>query len=192
MPAAHSWIVPRVIESAPHRAAHPSPPVPCRAQPASPAAPPDPTSLNVLVIGYGNELRTDDGVGPEVVRSAEHWALPGVECRIVQQLTPDLAERLSHFQRVIFVDAIPATSCPQLKVSRLRPVQTQELPTHSSDPAAILGLTQMLYQRCPEGWMIAVPAFSFAYGLGLSPRTRKLLPQTLEHLRKLLRLAGSG
>jgi len=192
MPTAHSSIVPRVIESAHHRTAHPSDPAPCRTQPARTAAPPVPTALSVLVIGYGNELRTDDGVGPEVVRTAERWALPGVECRTVQQLTPDLAERLSHFQRVIFVDASPATSCPQLKVGRLQPGNTREWPTHSCDPAAILGLTKTLYHRCPEGWMIAVPAFSFAFGLGLSPRTRKLLPRTLEHLRNLLPPANPG
>jgi len=127
-----------------------------------------------------------------VVRTAQQWALPGVECRTVQQLTPDLAESLSHYQRVVFVDAIPARSCPQLKVSRLQPANTQEWQTHSSDPAAILGLTQILYHRCPESWMIAVPAFSFAFGLGLSPRTRKLLPRTLESLRSLLLPASPG
>ncbi len=51
---------------------------------------PDPV---ILVIGYGNSLRSDDGVGPFVAEAVEALRLPGVHTLICQQLSPEqLAE----------------------------------------------------------------------------------------------------
>ena len=59
----------------------------------------------LLVIGYGNELRGDDGVGPRVARAVSDWRLPGVTALAVHQLAPELAEPLSLSDAAVFVDA---------------------------------------------------------------------------------------
>ena len=41
--------------------------------------------VRLLVIGYGNELRGDDGVGPWVARSVADWQVAGVEAVAVHQ-----------------------------------------------------------------------------------------------------------
>ena len=56
----------------------------------------------ILVIGYGNELRRDDGLGPRVAASL---AGPGVRALAVRQLTPELAEEVATARLVVFVDA---------------------------------------------------------------------------------------
>jgi hydrogenase maturation protease len=192
MPAANSWIVPNATEPATN--SRPRRPRPTGA-PSAHASPtlshPTPPPLRVLVLGYGNELRTDDGVGAVVARTVQEWALPSVDCRVCQQLTPELAETVTGYHRVLFVDAIPADSCPRPRVTKVRPARNPDLRTHSSDPRAILALAQLLYQRCPEAWLLAVPAFSFDLGLGLSPGTRRILPLALDSLRALLRKPGS-
>ena len=75
-----------------------------------------------LLIGIGNPLRGDDGVGPWLVetwgrrrarrgevRSAqrgEGGELPArLQVRVVDQLLPELAEELATVRRVLFVDA---------------------------------------------------------------------------------------
>lgn len=40
--------------------------------------------LNIVVIGVGNDYRSDDGVGPVVARSIAGWGLPGI--RFVDQI----------------------------------------------------------------------------------------------------------
>jgi hydrogenase maturation protease len=59
-----------------------------------------------LVIGYGNRLRGDDGVGWEVA-SRLAAAVPSEAAHIltVHQLTPELAELVSEADLVIFIDA---------------------------------------------------------------------------------------
>ncbi len=60
----------------------------------------------VLVIGYGNTLRRDDGVG---VRAAELMAadprFAGVEVLTAYQLTPELTLDIARASLVVFVDA---------------------------------------------------------------------------------------
>jgi hydrogenase maturation protease len=51
-------------------------------------------NTDLLVIGYGNELRSDDGVGPRVARAVAEWRLPGVEAIAVHQLTLELCARM--------------------------------------------------------------------------------------------------
>ena len=51
-----------------------------------------------LVIGIGNQLRKDDGIGPALVESLAER--DGVESCIVHQLTPELAMRVCDADRV--------------------------------------------------------------------------------------------
>ncbi len=63
-----------------------------------------------LVIGIGNPLRGDDGVGWWLAERAEQLP-PGTPTRgpllvrTVQQLTPELAAELTDVRRVLFIDA---------------------------------------------------------------------------------------
>ncbi len=73
-----------------------------------------PRSLNqsILVMGYGNMLRSDDGVGQQVARAVAKWEIPNVDAIAVHQLTPELAERLTKTDIAIFVDAYPPRAAP--------------------------------------------------------------------------------
>jgi Ni,Fe-hydrogenase maturation factor len=39
---------------------------------------------------------------------------------------------------------------------------------HSLTANALLGLTQLLYNRCPPAWMVSVQGSDFSFGEGLS------------------------
>ena len=58
-----------------------------------------------LVIGYGNTLRGDDGVGPHVAEAIGAMRLPEVHTIVCQQLSPEHAAPISLAETVIFVDA---------------------------------------------------------------------------------------
>ena len=60
----------------------------------------------VLIVAYGNPLRSDDGVGWVVAEELRRrLASPEVEVLQLQQLLPEVAESLSRADTVIFVDA---------------------------------------------------------------------------------------
>ncbi|MCL4804536.1 MAG: hydrogenase maturation protease, partial [Anaerolineae bacterium] len=62
-----------------------------------------------LVIGYGNPLRGDDGVGWRVVEALEE-SLSASSLIAVHQLTPELAGTISEVGQVVFVDATAGNS----------------------------------------------------------------------------------
>ncbi|PPT05423.1 NADH-reducing hydrogenase maturation factor [Geitlerinema sp. FC II] len=59
----------------------------------------------MLVIGYGNSLRGDDGIGRAIAEQVASWNLPHVRSLSLHQLTPELAEELSRVDRAVFIDA---------------------------------------------------------------------------------------
>jgi hydrogenase maturation protease len=123
----------------------------------------------VLVIGYGNVLRGDDGLGVRVAEAVAAWRRPGVEVHAVHQLTPELAEAVAGARLVVFVDARPAAGCTDVRVQRLMPAGAGVGLGHSSDPTWLLGLAEALYGSCPQASLVTVPGSCFRAGVQLSP-----------------------
>src|SRR5690606_3268607 len=100
---------------------------------------------NTLVIGYGNEWRADDGVGPEVARRIGRLGMPGVRVLSVHQLTPELAEDLSAVDRAVFIDACLEHQDEGLAIQSLAADDDGTLSTHVCHPRALLVLAGILY-----------------------------------------------
>ncbi len=140
--------------------------------------------VNLLVIGYGNELRSDDGVGPKVVSALEQLHLPGVRTMVCQQLMPELAEPVSLAQRVIFVDAaVDATSGIQLR--ELKPSESSQMIAHAADPRTLLALARDVFGRFPAAWWLTIPIEKLEFGSELSPLARRGFPLALEKIQSL-------
>ena len=150
-----------------------------------------------LVIGIGNPLRGDDGVGALLAEQAAVLtaADPGgsVAVRSVQQLTPELAEELAQVEQVLFIDAwqAPAGAVPQLRpLSPAGPgsgaCEGASSDSHRLEPAALLAVSQVLYGRAPRAHLLQVPAQVFEHGTALSAGLRAALPQARQLLRQWL------
>ena len=142
-----------------------------------------PPLFNMLVIGYGNELRGDDGVGPKTAAAVEQLKLPGVRCLTRHQLTPELAEEISRANKVIFVDA--ATGETEVRIREVAPAVDPVVRAHSADPAALLTLGKQLFGTSPKAWMITIPVENTTFGEELSPRARRGLETAVEEIKKL-------
>ena len=59
----------------------------------------------ILIVGYGNPIRGDDGVGQAVITEVEQWNLTNVRSLSIHQLTPAVAAEMAEVDTVIFVDA---------------------------------------------------------------------------------------
>jgi hydrogenase maturation protease len=140
-------------------------------------------SIRLLVIGYGNELRGDDGVGPEAARAVGAWCRPEVQTVAVQQLIPELADVLAGAEEVVFVDA--RLNAAQIVVQRLAPGKGPTL-GHTSDPCWLLALTEHLHERAPPAWLVTVPAVDLAPGAALSATAARGLAAALRWIAELL------
>jgi hydrogenase maturation protease len=141
-------------------------------------------ATELLVIGYGNSLRSDDGVGPRVAEAVEAWQLPGVRVLVSQQLSPEQADPVAHARRVIFVDAaVDDTS--GVKCRQLAPGETTQLMAHAADPRTLLALARDVFGRAPEAWWLTIPARNLAFGLDFSPETEAGFHAAVRQIRQL-------
>ena len=141
----------------------------------------------LLVIGYGNTLRRDDGVGPRVAESIAALGLPGVQALACALLTPELAEPVARARIVVFVDA--AVDAPrQVQLRGLGPADSSSILAHAADPRALLALARNLFGHAPEAWWLTIPVEDLGIGEGLSPLARR---GSETAVREIMRLVGA-
>ena len=139
-----------------------------------------------LVLGYGNDLRRDDGAGPVVARAVEALGLPGVRVVTAHQLLPEHAELLSGARRVVFVDATAdgedAVSCYALDPA------TAPLPGlgHGCDPAALVAMAEALFGAKPAAWIVTLRAHDLGLGEGLAEETARSVPAAVAAVRSVI------
>ncbi|MGB3300933.1 MAG: hydrogenase maturation protease [Phormidesmis sp.] len=146
-----------------------------------------------LIIGYGNELRGDDAVGPIAADVVASWNLPETKAMSVHQLTEDLASHVAATDYVIFISACSGSSCA--RTVQLDPVVegTQMFEAlavkdiHSCNPLSLLYLAQQIYGRKPQAWFLQIPIESFDCEEGLSSITQRGCDQAVRTVEKFMR-----
>ncbi len=165
-------------------------PSPLSGSPAS--APAD----GVLIVGYGNPLRSDDGVGPVVAeRLASDPRFAGADVRAEHQLTPELALDASRSWLLVLVDAAEGVAVGEVVIRELGPagsaggaeaglagrVEEGGPPlTHHVDPAALLGLAGELWGAVPRTILVGIGPASLELGEDLTPEVEAAVPRAID------------
>lgn len=155
-------------------------------------------ATDFLIIGYGNTLRSDDGIGPRVAEAIAAWRLPNVRAIALHQLTPELAESLAGAEVAIFVDAragdpaVPGHAGVTFEsiaaadaAADADPAEAIAPSEHTSDPRRLLALTKRIYGRCPQAWLVSIPGVNFELGETLSEQARRGVDIALRRIRLL-------
>jgi hydrogenase maturation protease len=157
-----------------------------------------------LVIGYGNPLRGDDGVGPEVARLVmrQRSRTPALAAtRVVwgQQLVPEMAQELSEVGFAVFVDAVSDQGPAGLVSARrlLAPSATGARGAvavscwEDLGPAALLAMARQLYGWAPPAVLVSIAAPLTELGTGLSPAVRTAVPRAAAAVRMAIAAGAS-
>jgi hydrogenase maturation protease len=155
-----------------------------------------------LVIGYGNELRGDDGVGQAVVRAlwSEHQELPDLAdvCFVWSaQLVPEIAVDLSRAGYAVFVDAVHDGRPPGAVSVHL--LEYADIAQPGLDrravavgcwvdlsPAGLLLLSGELYGGVPPATLVTVSVGPPSMGIGLSPLVQAAVPVAAHAIRRAI------
>ena len=143
---------------------------------------------DILVIGYGNTLRTDDGVGRHAAeRLADDSRLDGVRVIGRHQLTPELALDVSQAALVVFVDASSRLPAGGFTVEPMERTGRHGAGwSHHLDPPSLLDLTGELYGRVPDAFLISVGVESVILGDRMSPMVEASLPGLVDAVAELI------
>jgi hydrogenase maturation protease len=129
----------------------------------------------VLVIGVGNDMRSDDGAGPETARRIAQRKLPGVVVAEHSGEGVGLMDVWNGFTTVVLIDASRSGAEPG-EITRFDAAQA-EIPTgffhystHAFSVAEAIGLSRQLGRMPPRLIVYGVEGERFDYGPGLSPK----------------------
>ena len=141
---------------------------------------------DTIIIGFGNTLRGDDGAG---VRAAEliRDAFPEIDVITLHELQPELAEKISYYRTVVFIDACAggtALTCARIDADPYGKPDD----SHNQSPARLLAVSNSLYNHSPDlAVVVGIPATQFEFGETLSPTTALMLPECVPLVGRLMR-----
>jgi hydrogenase maturation protease len=142
--------------------------------------------MRALALGYGNPDRNDDGAGWAVIEALRTDPPPHAELDTAQQLEVELAERITEFDLVVFVDAAVPESPEPLAVVEVAPAWKPHATAHHLAPADLLALAETLYGKKPRAVLVKIRGHDFHFGSTLSPETRASVDEATRRIRHLL------
>jgi hydrogenase maturation protease len=143
--------------------------------------------MKVLVLGYGNPGRLDDGLGPALAEAVEEMQLPDVTADADYQLQPEDALRIAEASVVVFADA--AVEGPEPFFFRpIEPRPGATFTTHHLDPEGLLAMAEETLGARTEAYVLGIRGYEFdEFGENLSSRGRENLGAAIRFLEPVLR-----
>lgn len=151
-----------------------------------------PDQPRILVIGYGNPGRLDDGLGPALAEALESLELPGLTVEAEYQLTVEDAALVAEHDVVVFADA--AVDGPEpFEFRSVEPVAGAGFTSHSVEPAGVLALARELFGARTAGYVLGIRGYEFdEFGERLSAGARANLEAATRFLERLIWHGGTG
>ena len=116
--------------------------------------------MSILVIGFGNLAREDDGIGPLIAERIEDRGFEGVTVDADYQLTVEYAKDVADHDVVVFVDA-SVDGLEPFSFERVKPERQVSFSSHSVSPEGVMGLAEELFAARPHAYMLGVRGYSF-------------------------------
>jgi hydrogenase maturation protease len=143
----------------------------------------------ILIYGYGNPGRQDDGLGVMLAEEMGKWAkvedLTLVHTDSNYQLNLEDAEGISGFDTVIFADASREDITPFL-FEPLVPSEKVEFTMHAVSPAFVLHLCHQLFNRKPKAYLLHIRGYKWEFMKEMTEGACNNLKMAVDHLKKFI------
>jgi len=146
--------------------------------------------IRVLVLGYGNPGRQDDGLGAAAVAALDALNWADVTAYDNYQLTIEDAIDVAEHDVVWFVDASRVGAAP-FAVTELARAASVEFTSHLVKPEAILAMAQQYYNSTPRAFLLAIRGYEFEFIEELTPRATANLKHAVDALTDRIRTLQS-
>ncbi len=146
---------------------------------------------NILVFGYGNSGRQDDGIAIEMIKQLKtdgiKTFISNVEFYADTQLNIEDALRISKMDIVFFIDASDE-DIDNITINRILPSEPKSsFSFHGFSPGFILSLCKKIYNKSPDVFLILIKGFEWEIKEGLTSKARENMNQAIKLLVRLLK-----
>jgi len=142
----------------------------------------------VLLLGFGNPARADDGLGPAVAERIEKLNLPGVTVDSDYQLTVEDSAAVAENDIVIFADASVNCAEPFTFEPLLAANTAGSFSSHSVEPAEVMALAGNLFKSKARAFILGIRGYKFdEFDAPLTEKAGKNLEKAIVFLEDLLK-----
>ncbi len=141
----------------------------------------------ILIVGYGNPMRGDDGAGRAVLERLESNPVFKKGCRLdsCHQLLPEHSEMVAGRSLVIFVDASRADAPGEVLFQELSGCAEDgegSFNPHAAGPEDVLAAARRLYGARPSAWLCRVGGCCFGFSESLSPEAERAVDEAVSKI----------
>ena len=140
----------------------------------------------ILIIGYGNPGRLDDGLGPAFAEAVQKYNINGVSVDSDYQLTVEDAVDIAQHDIVLFADADVKGPEP-FYLKKVKPATVVSLSSHSIKPNSLIGLVKESFNREVKAYVLGIRGYEFnEFEEKLSEKATQNLHEALIFIKPLL------
>lgn len=145
--------------------------------------------MEILIYGYGNPGRQDDGLGNAFVNRIREWvAIEGLQDFSFDsnyQLNIEDADAISNMDLVVFADA-SNEDIDEFCITKVDGTADVSFTTHAASPGYIVQLCEELFHKKPLVLLLHIKGYEWEFREGLSPKAASNLNSALIYMKKKL------
>jgi len=139
----------------------------------------------LLLFGYGNPGRGDDGLGTALIEHIEKLNYADVVCQNDMQLQVEHVTDLSGCERVVFIDADMSCSEP-FEYAEIFAEKDGSYSSHAMNPSALLHAYSQVYgKNPPPAFVLRIRGYEFELGDAMSTKATHNLDAAIKLVYKL-------
>ncbi len=146
--------------------------------------------MNILVYGYGNPGRQDDGLGNAMTERIDQWiadeGIANVRTDSNYQLNIEDAAEIADCDVVFFVDA-STEDIEDFCITSVGAAFKIEFTMHAVSPAFVVDLCHKIYYKTPVAYLIHIRGYEWDFAEGLTTRAQTNLDGAFAFLIKILK-----
>lgn len=144
----------------------------------------------ILIYGYGNPGRQDDGLGNLFVDEAQKWAeaegLDNISFDSNYQLNIEDAAEIADKDIVIFVDA-SIEDIDDFELTMITPESKVEFSMHSVSPSFVVKLCNDIYPHTPNAYLLHLKGYEWEFKEGITEKAMRNFSKAFEYIKPLLK-----
>ena len=149
------------------------------------------TKSKVTILGIGNLLFKDEGIGVHIIRALEALELPGcIDLELIDAGTsPDLTALLdTAIDKLVIIDAVKAGGQPG-EIYRIEPEdltfeESNKISVHELGLRQNLKMLELTGKKPKEAVLIGVEPEEIGWGTNLSPLLKQKMPRIIKLILK--------
>lgn len=141
--------------------------------------------MRILIYGYGNPGRQDDGLGILLAEHIGRWAQKNnhscISTDTNYQLNIEDAERISCFDLVVFCDS-SVSDIDRVLLEKIVPDLKIDFSMHAVTPSFVLALCHTIFNCQPSAYQLHIKGYTWEFMQSITPEAEK----NLKHAQQLL------